>query len=170
MLTIMRRLEAIDLSRRAALLKLPQPGRSCQPDIAIAVSTTIDPLAGTEGSNPPLSSGESRANLKATSTFALSSQYRSPATSSESPSRGGRFRRIDAMVVAPTNPTGCVGATRPALWDGTAHPQPVDIRSAASRDNYAFGVWAPDAAGTRAGGQCVLQHRNGTPSKFELTL
>jgi hypothetical protein len=49
MLTIMRRLEAIDLSRPAALLKLPQPGRSCQPDIAVAVSTTIDPLAGDRG-------------------------------------------------------------------------------------------------------------------------
>jgi hypothetical protein len=48
MLTIMRRLEAIDLSRPAALLRLPQPGRSCQPDIAVAVSTNIDPLAGTE--------------------------------------------------------------------------------------------------------------------------
>jgi hypothetical protein len=48
MLTIMRRLEAIDLSRPAALLRLPQPGRSCQPDIAVA-STTIDPLAGDRG-------------------------------------------------------------------------------------------------------------------------
>ena len=41
-------LEAIDLSRPAALLRLPQPGRSCQPDIAVA-STTIDPLAGDRG-------------------------------------------------------------------------------------------------------------------------
>jgi hypothetical protein len=49
MLTIMRRLEAIDLSRPAALLRLPQPGRSCQTDIALAVSTTIDPLAGDRG-------------------------------------------------------------------------------------------------------------------------
>ena len=49
MLTIMRRLEVIDLSRPAALLRLPQPGRSCQPDIAVAVSTTIDPLAGDRG-------------------------------------------------------------------------------------------------------------------------
>jgi hypothetical protein len=49
MLTIMRRLEAIDLSRPAALLRLPQPGRSCQTDIAVAVSTTIDPLAGDRG-------------------------------------------------------------------------------------------------------------------------
>jgi hypothetical protein len=37
------------------------------------------PRPGTEGSNPAPSSGESRANLKTTSTFALSSQYRSPA-------------------------------------------------------------------------------------------
>ena len=58
----MRRLEAIDLSRPAVLLRLPQPGRSCRPDIAVAVLTTIDPLAGTEGSNPTPSSSESAAN------------------------------------------------------------------------------------------------------------
>ena len=38
--------------------------------------------------------------------------------------------------------------------DGPAHPQPVDVRAATSRHHFAFRMWALDAAGTCARGQC----------------